>query len=631
MNKGSEVLRQAVAILGGSPRQGQTLMARAIWELEGEEVLLVQAGTGTGKSLGYLAPLLAEAVEEKHRVIISTATLILQRQLIGGDIPAVRKAVKEVTGKVPAVALLKGWSNYVCKLKTMAPEDQGALLETLEVTDTGAEVLRVREWAQNAKSGDRDDMPAGVSDKIWRQVSVTKNECVGESCPFADECFPRLARKQAGEADVVVTNHSILGVQTMTEASLLGDFDVLVIDEAHELDSRIRSQGSVEISEASLKRLARLVRRATGVPAQKIEDAASQFGAAVSAARPVMLAQLGTDLQQILVSARAALREALETVGTNEAKDNKKRFARAELIAAIDSADAILIDDPRVRVNWIGGEDVERRRLYSAPLDVARPIASRLYGGHKVIATSATLKLGGSFEAMATRVGAVLSQKWKSLDVGSPFDYPHQAIMYTPKLPQPGRDGPSQELLEEIGSLVEASGGGALCLFTSRRAAVAAGEYLREHTELPVLVQGEEYLPTLVKRFREDGNAILAGTISLWQGVDIPGRACRLVTIDRIPFPRPDDPITSALSDAANAAGRSGFAQVSLVHAALLLAQGAGRLVRRQSDKGMVALLDPRLREKGYGRYLLSSLPPMWPTSSRKVALAALGRLRKED
>nr|PLB81366.1 ATP-dependent helicase [Actinomyces sp. UMB0138] len=629
MNKGEEVLAEAVAVLGGVPRDGQTQMANAIWDLSRDQVLLVQAGTGTGKSLGYLAPLLTEAVEESRRVVISTATLILQRQLVGGDIPAVQKAVKKVLGKAPRIALLKGWTNYVCKLKTMAPEDQAGLFDELEVTATGAEVLRIREWAEETSTGDRDDMSPGVTDKIWRGVSVTKTECVGESCPFATECFPRNARKAAAEADVVVTNHSILGVQAMTEAELLGEFDVLVVDEAHELDGRIRSQGTVEISDASLLRLARLARRATGVPAAKIEEAASALAQGLKESVSGRIKALPSGLHGALVSAGSAMRDALETIGDGkENSDNKKRVARAELISAIDSIDAILIDDPAVRVNWITEDAEGRRRLCSAPLDVARPIASRLYGNHKVVATSATLCLGNSFDAMANRLGAQLAGTWKGLDVGSPFDYPHQAIMYIPQLPQPGRDGPSPQLLAEIGELVKASGGGALCLFTSRRAAQLGGEYLREHTDLPVFVQGEDYLPSLIKAFREDGNAVLAGTISLWQGVDIPGPACRLVTIDRIPFPRPDDPITSALSDAANAAGRSGFTGVSLVHAALLLAQGAGRLVRTSSDKGMVALLDPRLYSKGYGRFLLSSLPKMWPTRSQEVAVGALARLK---
>jgi len=274
----------------------------------------------------------------------------------------------------------------------------------------------------------------------------------------------------------------------------------------------------------------------------------------------------------------------------------------------------------------------EPPRLTLAPVDVAGSLADSLLEDRAVILTSATLALGGSFEPMARTLGLTLAGgQWDGVDVGTPFDYPRQGILYTPThLPRPGQ-GISEAALDEILALTEASRGGMLGLFSSRRAADEAAEVLRNATDLTVYAQGDDQLPALVDAFTVDEDACLVGTLSLWQGVDVPGRTCRLVIIDRIPFPRPDDPVAQARSEAVAAAGGNGFMSVSATHAALLLAQGAGRLIRRADDRGVVAVLDPRLHTARYGAFLARSMPGLWPTRDRDVVLGALSRLAVMD
>ena len=270
----------------------------------------------------------------------------------------------------------------------------------------------------------------------------------------------------------------------------------------------------------------------------------------------------------------------------------------------------------------------EPPRLLLAPIEVAGSVAGHLLNGRASVMTSATLALGDSFDPMARSLGLTLAeQPWRGLDVGSPFDYPRQGILYVAAhLPRPG-SGISEAALDEMLALVEASEGGMLGLFSSKRAAQEAAEVLRGATDLSVYAQGDDQLPTLVRAFAEDEAACLVGTLSLWQGVDVPGRTCRLVVIDRIPFPRPDDPVAQARSDAVVAAGGNGFMSVAATHAALLLAQGAGRLIRRGQDRGVVAVLDSRLRTARYGGFLTRSMPALWPTTKPDVVRAALRRL----
>ncbi|MBS5976397.1 MAG: ATP-dependent DNA helicase [Actinomyces urogenitalis] len=656
-SRAEEALAEAVSRLGGAPRQGQVEMVRRVVEtIEGGSHLLVQAGTGTGKSLGYLVPAMVHAASSGERAVVSTATLALQRQVLTKDAPLAADAVEAVTGVRPTVALLKGWQNYLCRHRVAGgypDDDADSLFSASEATrparvgeaasaSLGEQVVRLREWATRTSTGDRDDLVPGVSDRAWAQVSVAKAECLGSSCPLKDECFPELARAVAGEADVVVTNHAMLGIAVAGNPGVLPEHHVLVVDEAHELADRVRSQGTVSLSAGAVARVAQAARKHASVIATGLEEAGQglqlvlaelpdgRLSEGVPPALRTALVNLDAAARQVLTDVREAAKAAGGgTAGEGAGGVALARTAVADLVEAVERMTSDSVAQRR-DVAWIERPRMgaEPARLTLAPIDVAGSVADTLLADHAAVLTSATLALGGSFDPMAHALGLTLAASpWEGIDVGTPFDYARQGILYTPThLPKPGF-GISQEALEEVVALTQASGGGMLGLFSSRRAAEEAAQLLRERTDLTVYAQGEDQLPTLVEAFAADEDACLVGTLSLWQGVDVPGRTCRLVIIDRIPFPRPDDPVAQARSEAVAAAGGNGFMSVSATHAALLLAQGAGRLVRRADDRGVVAVLDPRLRTARYGSFLARSMPALWPTRERDVVLGALTRL----
>ncbi|RPF27898.1 ATP-dependent DNA helicase [Georgenia muralis] len=663
------LLDAAVAAVSGARREGQLRMAEAVAQtLDDRTHLLVQAGTGTGKSLAYLVPVLAHAVEKGERAVVSTATLALQRQVLAHDAPLVADIVAERTGARPKVALLKGWQNYLCLHKVAGGypvEEEPGLFAVSAATDgglpaggapvepptdrhgsepalagregLGEQVLRLRAWSEETGTGDRDDLVPGVSERAWRQVSVTRMECLGQRCPMISECFPEAARVSAREADVVVTNHAMLGIAASGSPGVLPEHDVLVVDEAHELAERVTAQATAELSASVVERTARLARRHAGVGLANLEAAATSLRARLEVVPDGRLVHgLPADLRDAVILVEAGAREAVGAMKPEPGAEDAggRAMARSAMVVLHEIAERLLGDSVAARrdVLWCerprGG--LEQPRLRLAPLDVAGPVATQLLAGRAAVLTSATLALGGTFDPMARSLGLTLDDAtpWRGLDVGSPFDYARQGILYTARhLPPPGRDGTSEQALEELVALVRAAGGATLGLFSSRRAAEAATERLRAELDTPVLCQGEDQLPTLVRRFVEDEATSLMGTLSLWQGVDVPGPTCRLVVIDRIPFPRPDDPVKQARSEVVAAAGGNAFMSVAATHAALLLAQGAGRLVRRIDDRGVVAVLDPRLATARYGTFLTRSMPPLWPTSDGELTRAALRRL----
>ena len=650
-------LDEAVRRLRGAPRPGQVEMAARVADaLETRTHLLVQAGTGTGKSLGYLVPVMVHVLDAGERAVVSTATLALQRQVLTRDAPLAADAVEAVTGLRPGVALLKGWQNYLCRHRLQGgypDDDAGALFSAGEAAaagrvgeasrrSTGEQVVRLREWAEQTATGDRDDLVPGVSDRAWAQVSVTRAECLGPTCPLREECFPELARAAAAEADVVVTNHAMLGIAAAGNTGVLPEHRVLVVDEAHELADRVRSQGTASLSAAAVMRVAATARRGASVLVTELESAGRRLqlsladlpdGRLRDGPPPVLheaLVVLDAAARQVLADVREAAKAGRKGADAGGAGGVAlARTAVSDLVGAIERMTSDSVREHR-DVAWVERPRMgtEPPRLTLAPVDVAASVADSLLGDRAAVLTSATLALGGGFEPMARALGLTLAAgQWDGADVGTPFDYARQGILYTPThLPRPGR-GISEAVLDEILTLTEASGGGMLGLFSSRRAAEEAAGVLRGATDLTVYAQGEDQLPALVEAFAADEDACLVGTLSLWQGVDVPGRACRLVIIDRIPFPRPDDPVAQARSEAVAAGGGNGFMSVSAAHAALLLAQGAGRLIRRSEDRGVVAVLDPRLRTARYGAFLARSMPGLWPTRDRDVVLGALARL----
>lgn len=645
----ADLLAAAVgAVPGGVERPGQRQMAEAVAEAaETGRHLLVQAGTGTGKSLAYLVP----ALRVEGPVVISTATLALQSQLVDHDLPRLVDAVAPLLGRRPTFAVLKGRHHYAClaKLEGAAEEespdalfDSGATQWLGEAGRLGKQIQRIREWALESATGDRDELDPGVDDLAWRQVSMPARECVGAAkCPYGEECFAEASRERARSVDIVVTNHSLLAVDMLAERHILPPHRLLVVDEAHDLADRVSSAAQAELTTEAVDRAARRARR---LVEPEVFEALTEAGDALAIGLGETPAgRLTGPLPPALHSActllDAATRAAVTAIGEVKAEDPEavaKQPARAALdelsataqrLLAADEADVAWVEKPE----FAGGG---RRALVVAPLSVAGLLSGHLFRERTVVATSATLALGGKFDTVARSLGlpspgAEAESAWQALDVGSPFDYRRQGILYVAAhLPRPRESGLPEASAAELVRLVGALGGRALGLFSSRRAAARAAEVLREQTDLTILVQGEEALPLLVRRFREDPTSCLLGVMSLWQGVDVPGDACQLVVIDRLPFPRPDEPLAAARAAAVDAAGGSGFATVSVPIAAVRLAQGVGRLIRSRTDRGVVAVLDSRLHTaRGYGGYLRRSLPPFWYTTDPAVVVGALNRL----
>jgi ATP-dependent DNA helicase DinG len=655
----TQLLATAVAALGGTERTGQVEMAEAVEHaFESGEHLAVQAGTGTGKSLAYLVPAIARAIVTHQPVVVSTATIALQRQLVDRDLPRLADALAPALPRRPDFALLKGRSNYLCLNKihngaSAEPDDasQEELFDAVATTAIGRDVLRLTEWASDTDTGDRDEIVPGVPDRSWGQVSVSARECLGASrCPFGTDCFAEKARDKAGHADVVVTNHALLAIDAIADVNVLPEHDLLVVDEAHELVDRVTSVATGELTASSLgaahRRVARLVEPEL---AQRLEAVIATFASAIHDAEPGRIDALDDELATYLTALRDAsdrVRASIDTAPT----DPKAAAARNEAVTALldvsDTATRVLTSfgpaiPDRSDVVWLDHEEVRggstrRSVLRVAPLSVSNLLRGRMFERSTVILTSATLTIGGTFEAMARAWGLTAGADddaapgWRGIDVGSPFAHEKSGILYVAAhLPPPGRDSAgSTEQLDEIEGLINAAGGRTLGLFSSMRAAKATAEVMRERLETPVLCQGDDTTSALVRRFAEDDATSLFGTLSLWQGVDVPGASLSLVIIDRIPFPRPDDPLITARQRAIAARGGNGFMAVAASHAALLLAQGAGRLLRRVDDRGVVAVLDSRMATARYAGYLRASLPPFWPTTDAGQVRKALERLR---
>jgi ATP-dependent DNA helicase DinG len=667
------LLQVAVHSLGGKERSNQLTMASAVaHSIDTGEHLAVQAGTGTGKSLAYLVPSIRHAVESGKTVIVSTATIALQRQLVDRDLPRLSDALTEAVGRRPKFAILKGRNNYLCmnKIHTGAAQEapDAELFDPFAVSRMGREVVRLTKWSSETETGDRDDVVPGVSDQAWRQVSVTARECLGKSrCPVGEDCFAERARTEAAQVDVVVTNHALLAIDAITGIQILPEHDVVVVDEAHELVDRVTGVATEELSAATVtaaaRRSAKLIEEET---VDQLEGAAENWAAILDELPPGRWQSLPDGVGPALASVRDAAWAVRTAIGPNKqgmaSSDPEAAAARSAALVAVDevhdSAVRVLtaFDEPdpakRKDVVWHAVDDFRgnvKRTVRIAPLSVGGLLRARLFAESTVVLTSATLTVGGSFDGLAVNWGLPAEKpsrsdtamasgveppsdngsiRWNSLDVGSPFDHARAGIMYIAKhLSPPGRDGLSKSSLDEIESLVEAAGGRTLGLFSSMRAAKAAAEEMRERLDTPILCQGDDSTGALVQKFADDEATSLFGTLSLWQGVDVPGPSLSLVILDRIPFPRPDDPLLVARQQAVESRGGNGFLAVAANHAALLLAQGVGRLLRSVDDKGVVAVLDSRLATARYGGYLRASLPPFWETSDPEVVRKALTRL----
>ncbi len=652
-----EALDAAVTAIGGAPREGQIEMAEAVANaLTDRHHLMVQAGTGTGKSLAYIIPPLVHG----RKVLVATATLALQRQLVERDLPAVVPALEKVLGREITYAIYKGEGNYIClqKMNSEEPDPDGELM--LGVSSLEKDAKRLHEWARKAGvSGDRDDAPE-VDRRVWAANSVSGRECVGaDKCAFGSQCFAANAKGKAQTADVVVTNHTLLAIEIVDSHPILPERDAVVLDEAHEFMDRATQAVTEELTSARVLRASAMARKfMPGKLADDFHKSANDFHESMvdygESIRGDFTAQGRLEeIPQSLESPIRRVRESAQAItqflsADDEIIDTDVLAERARVKGAVSEISTTAATLLKLGDGFVLWYEPTFSTLHLAPLSVSDVLRENLLTQTPVIATSATLTVGNSFNALAKSIGFLVGEDLNTdvkggevdpanvqmLDVGSPFDFANQGVLYMPKhLPEPGRDGPSIEVLTELGELIDAAGGRTLALFSSWRGVEAADAHLRKVlAELPIKIftqkRGDSVGP-LVEKFAKDETSILLGTMSLWQGVDVPGNSCILVAIDRIPFPRPDEPVMSARAAQADAAGGSGFMQVSLPRAALLLAQGTGRLIRSVEDRGVVAILDSRIVTKRYGSVLLNSMPPLWRTSDKDVVRESLKRLNE--
>ena len=650
----------AVVAIGGEPRSGQIEMAEAVANaLSDRHHLLVQAGTGTGKSLAYLVPALVSG----KKVLVATATLALQRQLVERDLPKIKAALDKELKRDISFAIYKGVGNYLCLQKMNNSEGDPENQAVLEVSALESDAKRLRAWAESPKaSGDRDDAP-DVDRRVWAANSVSGRECMGaDECPYGHKCFAALAKAKAQTADVVVTNHTLLAIEIVDSHPILPERDAVILDEAHEFMDRTTQAVTEELTAPRVIRAAAMARKhMPGKASDAFTKAADKFADAVvdysedvkvDPSKAGRLDQVPKEFEAPMRAIKEAVASILQLINADaEVIDPNTMAERARVKGALNEISQTvtkLLKPGHTHVLWF---EPTYSTIYLAPLSVSDVLRRNLLTETPVIATSATLTVGKSFDAIAKNIGFVIGEKSEVdeeadagvidpanvqiLDVGSPFDFANQGMLYLPKhLPEPGRDGPSIEALTELGELIEAAGGRTLALFSSWRGVEMADEHLRKvlaELKLPIITQrrGDSVGP-LVDKFASIPNSILLGTISLWQGIDVPGPSCTLVAIDRIPFPRPDEPVMSARAAEADAAGGSGFMQISLPRAALLLAQGTGRLIRSIEDRGVVAILDSRIVNKRYGSILLNSMPPFWRTNDGAVIKDALKRLNEQ-
>jgi ATP-dependent DNA helicase DinG len=683
----ASLLALAVEGVGGEAREGQLAMATAtLHAMESGEHLLVQAGTGTGKSLAYLVPAIRHAVGDTGRkpaesgtgrepqagsdelphsrgpVVVATATIALQRQLIERDLPRLIESLTPALPHPPTFAILKGRRNYLCLQRFHAgPDDeQDGLFDgggedassgSGPSSALGREIVRVGQWAATTDTGDRDELIPGVTERVWGQFAVSSRECLGATnCPYGADCFAESAKMRAMRADVVVTNHALLAIDALSDVDVLPQHDVVVIDEGHELVDRVTGVATEELTGGIVERAANRCQRLAPDEAAQLAEAAAGLTDVLSGAPIGRLSPLPSALADVLALVRDAARlttGAMSTadggprpLGDDGAADAEvvRRQARVAVEAVFDTAQRILAESEH-DVIWAASEDRRGVVLRVAPLNVAGLLRDALFSQRTVILTSATLTLGGSFDPIAAGLGlagaltssedqAADGMRWRGLDVGSPFDHARQGILYVAKhLPPPGRDGLAAATLTELAELIDAAGGRTLGLFSSMRAAVEAAEAMRARVGVPILCQGDDSTAELVRQFAAEPASCLFGTLSLWQGVDVPGVSCQLVVVDRIPFPRPDDPLMSARQKAVAEAGGNGFMAVAAAQAALLLAQGTGRLLRSRTDRGVVAVLDSRLATARYAGFLRASLPPFWFTTDATVVRSSLRAL----
>jgi len=625
----------AAAVVSFRPRAQQHEMALAVAEaIRDNAILVVEAGTGTGKTFAYLVPALLAG----GKVVISTGTKNLQDQLFQKDLPMVRDALKAPV----SVALLKGRSNYVCHYHLELAQSNG-LFKTREDVK---HLAKIANYAKVTQSGDRSglaDVPENAP--IWMHVTSTRDNCLGQECPQHDECFVLKARKEAMEADVIVVNHHLFFADVMLRdegvAELLPACNTVIFDEAHQLPETASLFFGKSLATSQLFDLATDTRVEALTSAKDFALLPVACDELEKAARDLRLAFKKEG--RMAAEATANIREfapALKTLDEKLCKLSGLLEKQAERSEGLENCWQRAQELAGQLKHWQDNDVPETVRwlevfhhslqLNSTPLSIADIFAKQI-GGHPRawIFTSATLAVKQNFSHYQNEMGLTEARTacWDS-----PFDYPEQALLYVPQhLPEPNTEGYTDAVVQAALPLIEASRGRAFLLFTSLRAMQRAYEILqaefdRKNLKYPLLIQGEGSRNELLSRFREHGNAVLLGSQSFWEGVDVRGEALSLVIIDKLPFAPPDDPVLAARIAELNRQGRNAFMEFQLPRAIINLKQGAGRLIRDENDRGVLMICDPRLISKHYGKRIWQSLPPFRRTREEREAVAFFGR-----
>lgn len=635
---------------GGAPRDGQVALCDAIGQaVQAGRHLIGEAGTGTGKTYAYLAAataalthgraLPANRPDAVRRVVIVTATKALQEQLANEDIPTVAQALEKLGVNVRH-SLLKGRNNYLChtKLHAAGRDDQPDLFtSSLARKRLEKDLDVIDRWSTDTDTGDRSELPVAVTDEAWRTVSTGATECPGRSrCRHGDSCYTELARDRARTVELVVVNAALYATELVRDTTILGDHELVIIDEAHEFEAAVTDAATSVLSGTAIRNAADAARRASvdGTPIANLRKAADVLdtqcdnvsaggdsGAPAGTLGDGTLVDLDDQWAQTLQTVINALDATIAELGPGPAEDDDPDavdaddHARAVQLAtvALEAAVAVAAQHHGY-ATWVRETRNGRRELVIAPIDVAGLLAARLWSRRRVVATSATLKLGGSLDAYARRMGA---DDYITCDVPSPFDYPNNAILYVAKhLPDPRRAEFTDQAVELTGQLIVAAGGRALSLHTSHRAMRLTAERLAPTLAkegIQTLCQGDASRDTIVNALKESataGGVAVFATQSFWTGVDVAGDGLSLVIIDKLPFARPTDPLGVARRQAIEERGGNAFIEIDVPRAATLLAQGAGRLIRTVCDRGVVAVMDQRLAVAQYRNHILSSLPP---------------------
>jgi ATP-dependent DNA helicase DinG len=610
---------------GGESREGQRVMVQAVSAaVSRNRHAVIEAGTGIGKSLAYLVPLALSG----RRVIISTATKNLQDQLASKDAPLVARHVEGLT-----VSVLKGRSNYLCRLRlqevgggAQMAFDEGDELPS-GVTN---QVRRILEWSATTKVGERDELSFEVDPRAWRSLSVTPQECLGKTqCPHGSTCFAELAKDRAASSDVVIVNTHLYAAHLSAGSTILPDHDLVVFDEAHEVLDIFAQMLGTSLNANRFRAAAALARGVLGASGGEFVTSVLAYADRLARALETQFDQglttgLGEEVTVLLVEGTRLCTELVEAVRGEKSDVAVDEYRR---LRAQGPAVHLANDLARLRavttdeLLWLTKRDREVDIELSL-VDVGPRLKQELWPAVTAILTSATIPDG-----LARNLG--LSDLAEEIRVESPFDYQQHALLYVPEhLPDRKHESAEGAIADELVELITAAGGRTLALFTNRAVMRRVAEAVKEKLETPVLVQDTLSRQRLIQKFRDEDAASLFAVTSYWQGVDVPGNSLSLVTIDRLPFSRPDDPLSQARRDRA---GERAFYEVDVPRAAMLLAQGVGRLIRTTSDRGVVAVLDTRLATAGYRSRLLRRLPPMRRTRSRDEVLEFLRSIDNES